>query len=301
MKYWYMRMKQGAGGHDFAKELWKKELVGVLWGTWRICHVQDENGQIDPDKVSYEHIQGACPQPTQFTRQWLVQPRTFLLQVESGDRVLTIFDNAVHIGTVGDGFLDDETPPDGEVFKCRPIHSRKTFPLDELPASFRLLSNTGRRAVQGIGACAPHAELLDKCDSPEQVRDKIAKMPASEFLEMLSPAQWEIVCSEYLRDSVGFRFLLLKPGKSLKAVDIVGVDGDFWRVLAQCKNDSSARDVSTVERWFKEASIGRGDILYYFCRGGIIGSVERCHLVDGSIIAIWLEANPDYFMAIRTL
>jgi hypothetical protein len=41
-------------------------------------------------------------------------------------------------------------------------------------------------------------------------------MSAEQFLEMLAPDQWEVVCGEYLRDQIGFRFLLLKSGKTLE-------------------------------------------------------------------------------------
>jgi hypothetical protein len=64
MAYWFMKMKQGAGGEDFARDLWQEDhLVGVMFGTWRIDHVLDEEGKKpDPGKLTAEVIDKKSPQ-----------------------------------------------------------------------------------------------------------------------------------------------------------------------------------------------------------------------------------------------
>ena len=142
-------------------------------------------------------------------------------------------------------------------------------------------------------------QLLDECQSPEGVRRKLLDMPPQKFLDFLAPEQWEIVCSEYLRDAIGFRFLVLKPGKTLPDVDLVGVDKDSRRILAQCKNDQ--RSAEDVREWLKHPAIGADDKAYYFCREGFSGTLDGCEVVNGDAIAEWLETTPDYFRALKTL
>ena len=54
MTYWFMKMKHGESGEDYASELWDKGLVGVMFGTWRIEHVLNEVGEPDPAKLTSE-------------------------------------------------------------------------------------------------------------------------------------------------------------------------------------------------------------------------------------------------------
>ena len=67
-------------------------------------------------------------------------------------------------------------------------------------------------------------KVLRECDSAQEVRSRAAGLDAEQFLKMLHPDQWEVVCGEYLRDQIGFRFLLLDSGRTLKDFDLIGVD-----------------------------------------------------------------------------
>src|SRR5919107_984764 len=152
MTYWFMKMKQGAEGQDFARELWQQGLVGVLFGTWRIDHVLGEDDRPDPGKLTAEAIEKMCRQPKgidkgrDFNDAFLWAPKTFLLKVSEGDRVVVAFDDIIGIGTVDDGFCDDPNGfrgPFKEQFKCRPVKDQRTFRVAELPASYRLLAGMG--------------------------------------------------------------------------------------------------------------------------------------------------------------
>lgn len=264
--YWFMRMKQGAKGRDFAKELWQThKLVGVMFGTWTIDHVLNDEDEPDPEKLTAEAIEKQCPQPEgidngrDFNDEFLRAPRTFLLDVSENDQVVVVFDEAIHIGTIGKGYKPDLNPPRGdyeEHFKCRPVRDTKSFPLADLPASYRLIVGTGRSAIQRINRYENLIRLLDDNDSAEGVKRALGDTTTQEFLGLLSAEQWEVLCCEYLRDKVGLRLLLLAVGGTLKDVDIYGVDQDNLRVLAQCKNDPEPWKRERLVEWTSKSLRG---------------------------------------------
>ena len=309
MAYWFMKMRQGKGGEDFARELWQEHhLVGVMFGTWRIEDVLDEHGEPDPKKLTADAIESVCPQPEEipFDDIFLWAPRTFLLKMAVGDRVVVVIDDAIRIGTVEEGFRDDPNGPRrpyGEYFKCRPVKDQKSFPLSELPASYRLVSGMGRRAIQGITAYEKLVRLLDEHDDAKGVRETLVGMSKREFLDMLSDKQWEVLCDEYLRDKVGLRSLVLGVGGTLKDIDIYGVDSEGQRVLAQCKNDSKPWSTRRVENLIAGIPRNPDDHLYFCCRGGVEDDGEGldCRVIDGGDIQEWLDEDPDYFRRLKTM
>jgi hypothetical protein len=305
--YWFMRMKQGSEGKDFAPELWDQDLIGVMFGTWTINDVCDGADGIDESKITHEWLSQYLPgnEPS-YKKSWADSSRRFLIEMSDGDKVVVEFEGALHIATVTDEFTGD---PDhtrrehNEHFKCRRIRHQKDFPLEKLPSSYRLISTTGREAVQRINAYEPLVELLDRCDSPEEVTKACCEMPTEKVLGVLAPKQWEAVCSEYLRDTEEVRPLLLAVGSTLKNIDIYGVNSDGRRVLAQCKNDAKTRSARTVNEWIDTLTAGSEDKLYFFARGGLKGRVndERCRVVDGNDILAWLRSQEDYEKYLKCL
>lgn len=306
MTYWFMRMKQGVGGEDYTAEMWESGRVGVLFGPWRIFHVMDGNGAIDRAKLKASAILNVCPQSHDlpFDDEFLAPARKFLIGVQAGDRIVVAFNGAIHIGVASDEFLDDPLPRGkrGGHFKCRRIYNAKAFDLSELPSIYRLVTGIGRGTIQEIDSLRTAIELLDGSGSSADLRDTLRTMTPQRFLEMLSPEQWEVVCGEYLRDEIGFRFLLLQSGKTLKDVDLVGVDRAHCRVIAQCKNDAKAWTGARVEAWLEQTPVGEHDRVYFFSRGGVRGAVsDRCVIVDGTHIADWLGRSPEYFRCLKEL
>ena len=307
--YWFMKMRQGKGGEDFARELWQEHhLVGVMFGTWRIEDVLDERGDPDSEKLTADAIESVCPQPNgiPFDDKFLWAPKAFLLKMAVDDRVVVVFDEAVHIGTVDEGFQDDPNGPRrpyGEYFKCRPVKDQKSFPLAELPASYRLVGSMGRRAIQGITAYEKLVRLLDEHDDTEGVREALVRMPKREFLDMLSDKQWEVICDQYLRDKIGLRSLVLGVGGTLKDVDIYGLAGDGKRLLAQCKNDSKRWRTRRAKNLIAGIPRNPDDHLYFCCRGGVEDDGEGldCRVVDGKAIEKWLDEDPVYFRRLKTM
>jgi hypothetical protein len=147
----------------------------------------------------------------------------------------------------------------------------------------------------------PLLGVLDKFRDAEGVRSGFAGLSEEDFLKMTSPNQWEILCAEFLRQSIGFRFLLLDVGRTLKGVDLVGVDKCHCRVIAQCKNDSGPWSSAKVEQWVSGASVTTEDKVYFCCRGGVDGTPKSFHKIVGTDIADWLRSDPEYFKCLKTM
>ena len=305
--YWFMRMKQGSKGKDFASELWRKKRVGVMFGTWTIDDVLDDGGGIDKSKLTQEWLsQYKTDNEPAYKRSWSDSSRRFLVDMSAGHKVAVEFEGALHIATVTNEFTGDPDPSlrnHGEHFKCRRISNPRDFPLGKLPSSYRLISSIGRGAVQRINAYRPLVEVLDRCETPEEVTEACRKMSTEKLLEVLSPKQWETICAEYLRDTEGVRPLLLAVGSTLKDIDIYGVARGGRRVLAQCKNDAKTRNARTINDWIDGLAAGREDKLYFFARGGARGSIndDRCTVVDGNDILAWLRSQEDYERYLKCL
>ena len=309
--YWFMQMRQGEGGEDHAPELWGEGLVGVMFGTWRIGHVLSD-GTPDTDKLTAQAIESQVPQPSGLDKgkgmndRFLRAPRTLLLKMSVGHRVVVLFDKAIHIGTVGDGYLDDPGGPRGpydEYYKCRPVDDQKSFRLADLPASCRLLGGMGRSTIQGIHAYEGLVRLLDEHCNADEIKVAILDMPTLSFLGTLSYKQWEVLCDQYLRDEVGLRSLVLKIGGTLQGVDIYGVAGDGKRLLAQCKNDSDPWSRKRLVKLISGIPRRPEDHLYFCCRGGVKGGRDGldCRVVDGNDISQWLDEDPDYLKRLKTM
>jgi hypothetical protein len=304
MHFWFIRMKQGTNGPDFAQEVWAKNRIGIMYGTWRLKHISGADGRIDPMKLSAAHINEVCPQRVHgFSEKWMKPIKKFFLEVQPDDRVVTVFGGSIHLGTVGPYLIDDETERlNGEFFKCRNVHDIKRFQLTDLPSVYRLIGNM-QGTLAKIRAYLPHVELLERCADAQSVCAALQSMSVDDFLGMLGPEQWEVLCAEYLRDRIGFRFLLLQAGKTLKDVDLVGVDRTYRKVIAQCKNQSTPWAATDVKRWLASASIGANDIAVFCSRGGVSGDLARlpCAIVDGREIASWLMGSDQYFRSIKQM
>ncbi len=299
-------MKQGSEGKPFTPELWDESLIGVMFGTWTIDYVLTD-GDLDKSKVTFERLRKHPPEgEPDYKKNWSGGAYRFLVQMNAGDKVVVEFGDALHIATVTDEFEKDPNPTlrgKKEHFKCRRIGNKKRFAIENLPSSYRLISGTGRGAVQRINAYRPLVELLDRCDSPEEVTEECRKMPTERFMRMLSPKQWETICAEYLRDTEGVRPLLLAIGSTLKDIDIYRVNRRGEKVLAQCKNDATKRRAETIEEWANNLAASPEDILYFFARGGVERQVRasRCTVVDGEEVLSWLGCQEEYQEQLKTL
>jgi hypothetical protein len=295
-------MRQGRGGWDFTRDVWEGGAIGIMFGAWSAEDVIRLDGEVDVTKVTLEWLRDSCPRPTVWLKSRdFAQVQAFLLKLAVGDGVVVAFDGALHAGVVTPGLRTYPGVHQGERIKCRPVVDTRRFDIRELPAPFRLLRSTGQQTIQRIWACAPYANLLLASRDARDVVDRLAATSTANLLGMLTPAQWETLCEEYLRDEVGYRSLLLRAGLTLPDVDLVGIDRNGRRVVAQCKNDPAVRPAATADAWARIHG-GRVDVVFFFNRGGFSGEIDSpVHLVDGPMIAKWLESRPEYRRSLLTL
>lgn len=302
-RYWYIRMRQGSSGQDYAEELWDNDSVGILFGSWTMEDLPDSEDSAKVVLDSDEFEEKLPPSPSKWD-SWKNQIRSFLYDLSPGDRVVTVFGNTVHLATVGtEVFTNPEERPKGEFFKCRAIKDKKSFPLPELPAVYRLVQNTGQRTIQRIRKFDHLIEHLDSVSSGDtsSVRKRFRDASTEEFLSYLSAKGWEVVCGEYLRNQIGYKPSVLLPGGTVASIDHAGVDGKGIPVLAQCKNDDRPRSRQEVVRWVNRENTDRNR-LFYFARSGIEPDkpVPDCEIVGEEEISKWLDANPEYLKSLQS-
>lgn len=282
--FWFMRMRTRNRNkvEDYSEELWQRRLVGVLYGTWSIYDVLNK-GKVEEDLLLATAIQEKRRQPEgiEFSDKFLQPAKRFLCEMQPGHVIVTTKNRLIRIGTLAEGYRDDPKLPRNrgkykERFKCRPLEegSMKEFDLNSLPASYRLISSTGQGSVQRVRAYEHLVKLLHKSCSEKDVHKQISEMSLTHFLDTLSDKQWEVLCDQYLRDTVGFRSLLLAVGGTLKDIDLCGVDRDGKRILAQCKNNSTPRKAKDVAEWLRVLDPRKDDSIYFFNRGGIPYSIS---------------------------
>ena len=165
---------------------------GAMFGTWTLNNVSDGAGGVDEGKITQEWLSKYLPTNQRYyKRQWSDASRRFLVEMSADEKVVVEYGDALHIATVTDEYRGDPNPSlrdHGELFKCRRIHSRKDFPLERLPSSYRLISTTGRGTIQRIKAYRPLVELLDRYDTPEGVTEACREMSTEQLLECWSPS-----------------------------------------------------------------------------------------------------------------
>lgn len=126
----------------------------------------------------------------------------------------------------------------------------------------------------------------------------------------LSTEQQEAACAEFLRHHEGnhprVEFLLLPVGRTLKDVDIYGLDSEGHKVLAQVTyhEPGNKQFREKLEKLKDYASNDSGVKLVYFCRCEDIMEDEEVHYIpveseNGGVMG-WIKANPVYSDALFT-
>lgn len=135
------------------------------------------------------------------------------------------------------------------------------------------------------------------------------RSPSREWAN-LSTEQQEAVCAEFLRHHNGdhprLEFLLLPVGRTLKDVDIYGLDNDGKEVFAQVtyRQPGGKEFHEKLEKLKGYANDNAGVKLVYFCRCGEAEEKDGVHYIpvegerDGVIG--WVNANPSYSAAMFT-
>jgi hypothetical protein len=120
----------------------------------------------------------------------------------------------------------------------------------------------------------------------------------------LSTEQQEAACAEFLRHHEGdhprVRFLLLPVGRTLKDVDIYGLDPDGHKVFAQVTyhKPGSKEFGEKLEKLKEYANSDTGVKLVYFCRCADVAEDDGVYYIpvsnEKSGVLGWIKANPLY-------
>lgn len=136
----------------------------------------------------------------------------------------------------------------GELFKVRRIGMTKSFRLDQLPESFRLLSCAGRGNIHEVGSTRLLVQMLADHDSSSSVAQAYRQLDWEGWLDALGPKGWETICLAYLIQEKQFMPTGVGVGGTLADFDVVGRDKSGKRVLAQCKKTPNKHIVEDKER-----------------------------------------------------
>lgn len=118
--------------------------------------------------------------------------------------------------------------------------------------------------------------------------------------DLLSTAQQETVCSEFLRfhsiDGVPrLARLLLPPGRTLENIDIYGMADDGQRVYAQVTfSRGSQNKINKLKRY-----AGKGHHCVFFCDCEQVHSTDGISFVPTTIVHEWLQGQSHYAAVIR--
>lgn len=333
---WYIRMKQGTGGVDYTADLWRKGLVGVLFGGWRLADILPDHTDptapvrmIDPVKLTPLHLEArwranqsttTSPGETVLSKADVKAARKFLAgdagDVQPGDRVICSYSEEGSVwlacGTLTDQFHDH--PVDigrclhkkwgEEFFKCRGVTNQRGFALSNLPSAYRLLRGTGQGTLQKMQAYYHLASLLFECSDEESVRAHLATRDAEELLGYLSDKHWEVICAEWMREErhTGMK-LLLGVGGTLESLDIVAVSDKGALLVGQCKNSHGMGqgEIDSLAEDLSPSKVGEA-VRYLFIRG-VTGDVKPpagIELVTAETIVPWLRKDRSYVHALAT-
>lgn len=150
-----------------------------------------------------------------------------------------------------------------------------------------------------------------KCGT--RLADLVEGRPTSWEWSNLSTEQQEAACAEFLRYDEGdhprLQYLLLPVGRTLKDIDIYGLDPSGRKVFAQVtyREPGGKEFNDKLEKLKKYANADSSVKLVYFCRCEELEERDRVYYVpvegerkEGGVIG-WINANPSYSEAMFTI
>lgn len=287
-RYWRVRMNY-AGQQEFSSQAWAANEVGIWYGGWTTDEYRQALGSADA-LAFLSKVPQQARHTWRLVKNHLDTVHRFNL-MQDGDWVVVAFDGALHLGRLcgpmcelADHALNRTDPESGglEYFHYRPIASKKTFRLSDLPDSFRLIQTSGRQmTVNQFQGTRSMVAMLAECESADEVWERIHGMSLRGWIDVLGPTGWESFCLGYLIVREGFVPTGLRAGGTLRAFDILGrrLD-DGTRIIAQCKKNP---DPEEVDSEFIAACQGYDATTraFYFAYGSSLGPVpETIRVVD---------------------
>jgi hypothetical protein len=115
-----------------------------------------------------------------------------------------------------------------------------------------------------LSAIRPRYKTITDWDSAEEYLTAILqKRPLKPIVDSLAPCQLEVICYEFLRASQHLYGLLLPIGRTLRDIDIFGMDKDGNKILAQVTHSEYIS--RKLEQLFKYQN--QGTKLFFFGPG----------------------------------
>jgi hypothetical protein len=302
-KYWRVRINFRPTHEELSHEAWNRNEVGIWYGAW---HAKE----LEPALKSRDALERLSRANRRAGLDWEISS-TFLnlakrfVGIESRDWVIAYFENSLHLAHVCSELRSSRSHPlnrKGEIFKFRKIRAKKSFSLDDLPDTFRLLSGVGRGNVFQPRGLGDLVALLGAASDEREVREQLRGKNLADFTELLGPASWESVCQAYLSLEHNFVPTGLRCGGTLPDLDIVGRRStDGARIIAQCKKDPGPKPIA--DGFLKTLSGSRNNQkAFYFAFGGCSGEIPQHVTVIGrDEIAAWSKTKQGarYFKWLR--
>ena len=212
---------------------------------------------------------------------------------------MVYFEDTLCLGQLRDGIQirkDHElNNPNGELFHFRHVINQKRFPLTELPDSYRLLalSRSWQAVHEHNSVYTQLLKTLANCSSPQEVRESYASMTTDEWLDFLSPTEWESLCLGYLIIEYDYVPTGLLPGRTLSIYDLVGKTRNGCRILGQCKKSPDPYNVTEDFLTPCKNEKSSKQILWFWFSYGGWGEDPGygIKLVDKTCIKKWLETE----------
>jgi hypothetical protein len=304
------RMNYGPGGEDYASDVWNEGFVGIWQGQWApedLYMASDScrrtKGYVTPKDLAraLNELISSRGGPSDISAEGARAALRFD-EMEAGSRVFTFFDRTIHMAQIAGAELRvlPQFNHNGEIFKAKPIITKKTFRLAELPPSFLLLPAAGIGSVHEVPSCTVLLKLLIDHESASEVTAAFDSLPWDIWITALGPKGWESLCLGYLIQEYDFLPTGLSVGGTLADFDIVGRLRSGEQVYAQCKGDPRLHYI-TPDEGEAFASLPDGK-KFFFARSGVNRELPGVTHLDEPRIVEWLthsEAGLEYFRLLR--
>lgn len=243
-----------ADGIDHSKCAWEKHQVGVWYGAWSPEELNEAIKRYEDEgkDAALEYMNNTPKQQElgwKYTSSSFDTCRRFKEITEERDWIVVYFEDTLCLGRLCSGIQiqkDHElNTPNGELFHFRHVINQKRFALTELPDLYRLLAPAGQGNVHQHNTVYTRLlKILARCSNPQEVRESYASMPTDEWLDFLSPTEWESLCLGYLVIEHNYVPTGLLPGRTLSIYDLVGKTRDGCQILGQCKKSLDPYNVT---------------------------------------------------------
>lgn len=292
-RFWRIRGRDG-NGVDQSAVAWARGEVGIWYGAWSADDWHDAN--IGGAGGAKDFL-NALPHQRVL---WQV-PKTYVDTarrfdgIAATDWVVTFHGDSLHLGRVEGPMRASPSHPlncGPELFKFRRVVEPKAFALTSLPDSYRLIPPAGRANVfQPRGTNRELLSVLAQCESEEEVERYFRGLSTEEWLDRLSPGEWEALCLGYLIQKENYLPTGLAVGRTLPTVDIVGVNARTGqKILAQCKKAPYAVAPEQAFLSTTEPLLTTG-LIYFFAYHGCNGCPDGVHVVGRSEMMDWLDED----------